>query len=117
MSFTCDRQAGEGGRSLRGKVLYINDIFESSKDFAFYLLTADTSLIFSNKDLQVLESTVNMELTQVGEWLKANKLTLKFKKSIFVIFLPHEKPMPFIPQIKIFSAATNTQANLQMKDC
>ena len=38
------------------------------------------------------------------------------KKSNFVIFPPQQKNMPFMPRIRILDSATNTYANLEMKD-
>ena len=50
----------EEGARKRGKVFNIT-IFKSSKKVAFYLFIYDISLIYSNKNLLVLESTVNLE--------------------------------------------------------
>ena len=97
-------------------LLYINDIYKSSSLFAFYLFADDTSIILANNNLKELETLVNRELGNVNEWLKANKLSLNIKKSNFVIFLPRQKNMPFIPRIRIFDSVTNTYANLEMKD-
>ena len=63
----------------------------------------------------ITESVVNRKLANVNEWLKANKLTLNTKKSIFVIFRPRQKNMPLIPRIKILNSASNTKTNLDIK--
>ena len=97
-------------------LLYINDIYKCSSEFTFYLFADDTSIIYANNDLRTLESTVNLELAKVSEWLKANKLTLNIKKSNYVIFRPRQKIMPFVPQIKIFNPMSNTQTILEIKD-
>lgn len=97
-------------------MLYINDIHKSSKEFTFYLFADDTSLTYANDNLRTLELTVNNELEKISEWLNANKLTLNVKKSNYVIFRPHQKRMPFIPQIKIFNPTLNTRVTLEMKD-
>ena len=62
--------------------------FSSSLEFSFFLFSDDTTLMYANENLRVLEAIVNLELAMVSEWLKANKLTLNIKKSNFVIFLP-----------------------------
>ena len=97
-------------------LLYINDIYKCSSEFTFYLFADDTSIIYANNDLRTLESTVNLELAKVSEWLKANKLTLNIKKSNYVVFRPRQKIMPFVPQIKIFNPMSNTQTILEIKD-
>ena len=97
-------------------LLYINDIYQSSSLFAFYLFADNTSIILANNNLKELESLVNHELGNVNEGLKANKLSLNIKKSNFVIFRPRQKNMPFIPRIRSFDPVTNTYVNLEMKD-
>jgi len=52
----------------------------------FYLFTEDTNLLYADKNLKSLESTVNDELCKLYDWLIANKLTLNIKKSNYVIF-------------------------------
>ena len=55
-------------------LLYINDIYDSSSLFAFYLFADDTSIILANNNLKELESLANRGLGNVNEWLNANKL-------------------------------------------
>ena len=95
-------------------LLYINDIYDSSSLFAFYLFADDTSIILAN--LKGTQSLVNHELGNVDEWLKANKQSLNIKKSNFVIFCPLQKNMSFIHRIRILDSVTDTYANLGMKD-
>ena len=96
--------------------LYIDDIYKSSSLFVFYLLADDTSIILANNNLKELESLVNRELGNVNEWLKANKLSLNIKKSNFVIFLPQQKNMPFIPRIRILDSVTNTYVHRPLNE-
>ena len=71
-------------------LLYINDIHVSSKKLDFHLF-ADDTLLFSSKNLQNLEQTVNLELTNISDWLLANKLSLNVSKSNFLIINPHQR--------------------------
>ena len=57
-------------------LLYVNDIFKSFKELSFHLFADHSALTYTNKNLSVLESTVNLEFAKVCEWLEANKLTL-----------------------------------------
>ena len=63
-------------------LLYVNDIANSSKHLSFYLFADDTSIIYANKNLHNLEQIVNSELSNVSDWLLANKLTLNSKNLI-----------------------------------
>ena len=69
-------------------LIYINDIYNSSKKHSFYLFADDTNLLYADKDLNLLESVTNIELQKVCDWLNANKLTINAKKPNFVIFRP-----------------------------
>ena len=40
-------------------LLYINDIYNASDKLKFYLFADDTKLIYSDKNLKSLETTVN----------------------------------------------------------
>ena len=68
---------------------YINDIYLCK--LGFYLFGDNTNLLYAYKDLKSLESVVNIELTNVCDWLNANKLPINAKKSNFVVFKPRQK--------------------------
>jgi len=72
-------------------LIYINDIYNASDKLAFYLFADDTNLLFADRNLQSLETVVNMELMNVSDWLASNKLSLNVKKTHFVIFHPSQK--------------------------
>ena len=56
--------------------LYINDIDMSSRILSFILFADDTNIFCSNNNIYSLTKTVNEELKNVSDWLKANKLSL-----------------------------------------
>ena len=62
-------------------IIIINDIYNSSEKLSFYLFADDTKLLYDDKDLKSLKSAVNIELQNVCNWLKANRLTVNAKKS------------------------------------
>ena len=97
-------------------LLYVNDIANSSKHLSFYLFADDTSIIYANKNLHNLEQIVNSELSNVSDWLLANKLTLNFKKSNYVLFRPRQKCLTYNPSIKAYDSATNALSTLEKKD-
>ena len=49
-------------------LIYVNDVYQCSQIFDFYLFADDTNLLYSNKDLKDLETIVNKELIKVGDW-------------------------------------------------
>ena len=97
-------------------LLYVNDIANSSKHLSFYLFADDTSIIYANKNLHNLEQIVNSELSNVSDWLLANKLTLNFKKSNYVLFRPRQKCLTYNPSIKAYDPAINALSTLEKKD-
>ena len=97
-------------------LLYINDICVSSSKFNFYLFADGTSILYSHKNIRVLEQIVNSGQQNVCHWLEANKLTLNSQKSNFVTFHTEQKALVFIPNIKIIDLTTKTMIPLQMND-
>ena len=89
-------------------LLYINDISCSSNQLNFFLFADDTNLLYADKNLRLLEVTVNKELTSVCNWLMANKLSLNTKKSNFVNFRPYQKRMNYDVTIKLFDHDKNS---------
>ena len=66
--------------------LYINDFNKSSDLLSFILFADDSNIFYSNKDPKTLFDTVNVELQNVSNWIKANKLTINLKKTSFMLF-------------------------------
>ena len=67
-------------------ILYVNDIVHCSSTLAFILFADDTNLFYSNPDINVLFQIVNLELSKLDQWFKANKLSLNVKKSSYMLF-------------------------------
>ena len=63
-------------------LIYINDIYKSSEILQFRLFADDTSILYA---IDVLEQTINSELINVSAWVLANKLSLNFSKSNFLL--------------------------------
>ena len=97
-------------------LIYINDIYNSSKKLSFYLFADDTNLLYADKDLKSLESVINIELQKVCDWLNANKQTTNAKKCNFVIFRPSQKKLSYQINIRIYNYASNSVTILECKD-
>jgi hypothetical protein len=67
-------------------LLYINDIVSCSKLLYFILFADDTNLLCSNTNIDKLIETINIELTNLSSWFKANKLSLNIKKTNYILF-------------------------------
>ena len=75
--------------SLLGPLLflvYINDFCRSSDVLSFILFADDSNLFFSHNNPLTLVNTINSELENVAEWIKANKLSLNLQKTKYMFF-------------------------------
>ena len=67
-----------------------------------------TNLFFSNRNILTLFLTVNNELHKIGEWCKANRLSLNIKETKYTFFhknsVKNNKPLK-LPELKIANRA------------
>ena len=61
-------------------IIYINDLHKCIKYSKTYRFADDTSIIQSNSSLQILSKRINKDLSNLSNWLKANRLNLNIKK-------------------------------------
>jgi hypothetical protein len=74
-------------------LLYINDLPYCSNRLVFHLFADDTNIFFSSKNLDLIQTTLNIELKNVSQWLNANRLALNIEKTNFIVFhSPKKKP-------------------------
>ena len=71
-------------------LLFINDL-PSATNLFVKLYADDTFLCAQNKDMQLLENEVNLELNKVYDWMCSNKLTLNILKSKYMIITKKRK--------------------------
>lgn len=67
-------------------ILYINDICNTSEKKTFCLFADDTSLLYSDKNVDLAVQNLNIELRVITSWLLANKLCINVLKSNYIIF-------------------------------
>ena len=65
--------------------LHINDLTHAI-NCKSHLYTDDTVMIIAEKGTENLESKLNVELSNAEIWLSNNKLTLKIKKTMYMVF-------------------------------
>ena len=72
-------------------LLYINDL-ASTSDVIFPILFADdTNIFISGNNINILIDRLNSELLKLSDWLKANKLSLNYQKTHYIIFKTKNK--------------------------
>ena len=96
-------------------LLYVNDIHKCSNKLRFYLFADDTNILYADKNVKALETTINIELGKFYVWLTANKLTLNIKKSNFIVFHPYQKQLAYQPKICMFDNEQNKYVDLESK--
>ena len=69
----------------------INDLHLVCKHTNTTLFANDTSLFSSGKDLTILESTTNSELSNISLWSKVNTFSLNIEKTHYMIFFRRKK--------------------------
>ena len=86
LSPRCTITTGVPQGSILGPLflLYINDISNSSAILKFILFADDTNIFYSCQNFEILCSTVN--LREVIQWFKSNRLSVNLKKTNFTIF-------------------------------
>lgn len=80
-------------------ILYINDMYLASSQLNTVLFADDTNLLKSHKNIDELTKIMNEELSKIDDWFKANKLSLNYSKTKFIVFTKRRKPIG--KQIKI----------------
>ena len=67
-------------------LIYVNDLCSASNISDPIMFVDDTNLFYSHQNISSLFMTVNNELDKIGEWFKANKLSLNVKKTKYTFF-------------------------------
>ena len=72
-------------------MIYMNDIYHTSKLLNFILFADDTTDFYLNSNVDTLYDTINDELIEVCNWFKFNKLSLNASKTnLMFIVTPHQ---------------------------
>ena len=71
-------------------LIYVNDLNNTSSILDPIMFADDTNLFYSHKNIHELFAKVNEELEKIGDWFKANKVSLNNKKlsTCFFIKIP-----------------------------
>ena len=82
-------------------LIYINDIHIALKYCKTRLFADDTSLLIKNKSLKQLQKHLNLDLRNLCNWQKANKISLNARKTELLIFRHPNKHINYNFKIKI----------------
>ena len=66
--------------------LYINDIVNVSDKLRFVWFADDTNILYSSKEIENVENTVNIEMSKIHEWLCTNRLSINLSKTNYMAF-------------------------------
>ena len=84
-------------------LIYINDLHVCIKYSKLNLFADDSSLLLKNTSPEQLQKYINLDLKNVCNWLKANKISLNAGKTELVIFRHPNKKINYEFKIKINS--------------
>ena len=79
----------------------MNDLHKSFRFSKTYHFADDTSIIQSKPSLERLSKQINKDLANLSNWLRANKLSLKVKKTELAIFRPRKLKIDHKLQVQI----------------
>ena len=66
-------------------ILYVNDIVTATSLFDIILFADDTTLLYSDPDIASKINTINIELTEINNWFRANKMSINASKTNYMI--------------------------------
>src|SRR6218665_2124525 len=83
-------------------LIYIIDLPNASSLMYFILFAYDSNVFYSHACLDTLYKNVNEELKLIAQWFHANKLSLNFEKTNYILFKSPRKKCPTeLPRISI----------------
>ena len=66
-------------------ILYVNDITYTSNVLDFILFDDDTTILYSHENIESKIDVLNVELKEVSNWFKTNKLSVNANKTNYII--------------------------------
>ena len=72
-------------------LLYINDLNKAVVHSKVHHFADDTKFLYANRSLKNLKKTVNFDLSNLVQWLRANKISLNANKTEIIVFRSRTK--------------------------
>ena len=82
-------------------LLCINDLHTAIKFCKVHHFADDTNLLLISKFINKLNKFVNFDLTNLSNWLNANKISLNVSKTELIMFKPRMKKVDFDFKLKL----------------
>ena len=67
-------------------LIYINDLSQSIKNLKIHHFADDTNLLHASSSLKDINKKINFDLSNLVQWLQANKIALNVNKTDALIF-------------------------------
>ena len=71
-------------RSILGPLLflvYINDLHEAVMHSLIHHFANDTNILYCSKSLKKINKHINHDLSQISQWLRANRISINANKT------------------------------------
>ena len=88
-------------------LLYINDIINCLSHSKTTLFADDTSLLLHDKNIKSLKNKAEFDLKNTYDWLLANKLSLSWDKTNFIIFHSPRRKVENFTDLKVYEFNIN----------
>ena len=72
-------------------LIYINNLNEAISHSIIHHFADDTNILFSHKSLKKINKYINHDLSQIVQWLRANRISLNASKTEIILFRPKTK--------------------------
>ena len=65
-----------------------NDLHEAVTHSLIHHFADDTNILYCSKSLKKIDKYMNHDLSQIAQWLRANRISLNANKTELIIFRP-----------------------------
>ena len=89
-------------------LVYINDMHEAVTHSLIHHFADDTNILYCNKSLKKINKYINHDLSQIVQWLRANRISLNANKTELIIFRPKNKNITKQLNFRISGQKINT---------
>ena len=72
-------------------LVYIIDLHEAVTHSLIHHFADDTNILYCNRSLKKINKYINHDLSQIVQWLRANRISLNTNKTELIIFRPKNK--------------------------
>ena len=72
-------------------LVYINDLHEAVTHSLIHHFVNDSNILYCSKSLKKINKYINHDLSQIRQWLRANRISINANKTELIIFRPKNK--------------------------